>query len=134
MPSSFIDVNDLMMKLKGIGVGWILPDHMTRNINIIFCRYFIKALAVFPRHSSIHLKYAGFLRHVRKDMERATKHYKEAVEANPHYADALGSYASFLHSTTGGGDKKLTESLYRRAVEVTSLTVFVLLVLISFAP
>lgn len=83
-----------------------------------FRRYFIKALTLFPKHASIHLKYAGFLRHVRKDIPRATAHYQEATEANPQYADALGSYASFLHGT-GGGDKGQTESLYQRAIEVS---------------
>jgi hypothetical protein len=81
----------------------------------------VKALTLYPKHASIHLKYAGFLRHVRKDLPRATTHYREATEANPVYADALGSYASFLHGTaTGGdgGDKQLTENLYQRAIEV----------------
>ena len=31
--------------------------------------YYTKALHLFPEHSSIHLKYAGFLRHVRRDLK-----------------------------------------------------------------
>ena len=86
---------------------------------LLVVRYFKKALKLYPKHASIHLKYAGFLRHVRKDMERASSHYRKSTEANPTYADGLGSYASFLHGTgNNGGDKKYTESLYQRAVEV----------------
>lgn len=81
----------------------------------------MKALTLFPKHASIHLKYAGFLRHVRKDIPRASAHYKEATEVNPNYADALGSYASFLHGTgVEGSDKTVTENLYQRAIEVWS--------------
>jgi hypothetical protein len=36
-------------------------------------RFFIKALALHPKHSSLHLKYAGFLRHARHDIMGAKK-------------------------------------------------------------
>lgn len=54
-----------------------------------------------PTHSSIHLKYAGFLRHVRQDVSNAEKHYKLAISSDPSNADALGNYASFLHGELG---------------------------------
>ena len=82
-------------------------------------RHFLQALKLFPQHASIHLKYAGFLRHVRKDLPGAATHYRTATEVNPDYADGLGSYASFLHGTQGaGGGTSLAEGLYQRAVEV----------------
>ena len=56
----------------------------------------MQAIKLFP-DSSIHLKYAGFLRHIRRDLKGAENHYRLAVEANPENADACGSYASFLH-------------------------------------
>lgn len=54
-------------------------------------------MELFPDHSSTLLKYAGFVRHVKKDRKLAELFYKKAVEANPKSADALGNYASFLH-------------------------------------
>ncbi len=56
------------------------------------------ALETYPSHSSIHLKYAGFLRHVRRNMKGAEDEYRKAVETDPNHADALGNFASFLHS------------------------------------
>jgi hypothetical protein len=41
------------------------------------------AVDLFPSHSSLHLKYAGFLRHIEKDLVGAEHHYKLAVETNP---------------------------------------------------
>ena len=70
----------------------------------------MKALELFPSNSSIHFKYAGFLRHARKDDKGAELHYTLACEANPENADALGSYASFLHAT--GKNVKRAEIFY----------------------
>ena len=64
-------------------------------------RYFDKALELYPNHSSLHLKYAGFLRHARRDLIGADKHYELAILKNPQNSDALGSYASFLHGVIG---------------------------------
>ena len=64
----------------------------------------------------MHLKYAGFLRHVRRNHDQALLHYKRAVEVNDANADAIGGYASFLHGTKG--DKVLVENLYERAIAV----------------
>ena len=64
-------------------------------------RLFLRALALYPQHSSLHLKYAGFLRHARRDIVGADKHYELAVTTNPENSDALGSYASFLHGAIG---------------------------------
>ena len=77
---------------------------------------YVQALNNFPKHASIHLKYAGFLRHVRKDMHGALKHYKMAVECNDKNADTLGGYASFLHGTSG--DHHVISEMYERAIEV----------------
>lgn len=76
---------------------------------------YLSALSFFPNHASIHLKYAGFLRYVRGDLEKAHQHYRLSYENNPNYPDGVGGYASFLHGT--GGDKKLAHSLYEKAIE-----------------
>lgn len=76
---------------------------------------YIKALQLHPSQSSIHLKYAGFLRHIRRNVAEAEKYYINAVEANPHNGDALGNYASFLHGVYSRIDQ--AEIYYVRAVE-----------------
>lgn len=96
-----------------------------------------KALTLFPDHSAIHLKYAGFLRHVRRNVPIAEEHYKlaasicdgqvaaegeqkqdDGVSADFHYgsnaADAYGSYASFLHGVHHKIDE--AEIFYKKAV------------------
>lgn len=78
--------------------------------------FFLKALEMYPSHSSIHFKYAGFLRHVRKDDKAAEIHYCLACEANPLNSDALGSYASFLHGT--GKNIKRAETYYEKSLAV----------------
>ncbi len=73
-------------------------------------------MSLFPSHSSIHLKYAGFLRHVRKNVTKAEEQYKRAIEVNPMNADAIGNYASFLHGVHRNiADAEIS---YRRAVEL----------------
>ena len=67
-------------------------------------------------HSSLHLKYAGFLRHNRQDVIGADQQYELATSTNPNNADALGSYASFLHGVLGNMDE--AGSYYERAVTV----------------
>lgn len=67
------------------------------DLLVFILRFYLKALELYPQHSSIHLKFAGFLRHVKRDLPGAEKHYIKAVQVNPTNADALGSYASFLH-------------------------------------
>jgi tetratricopeptide (TPR) repeat protein len=69
-------------------------------------RYFKESLRQQPEQSSIHLKFAGFLRHVRQNDARADHHYIQAIETNPNNVDALGTYASYLH---GIGDKASLE-------------------------
>jgi Tfp pilus assembly protein PilF len=79
----------------------------------------MEALKLFPSHSTIHLKYAGFVRHVRGDIDRAGEHYKKAVKCNPQNVDALGGYASFLHGTnSSSSSKKIAEELYNSAIEL----------------
>jgi tetratricopeptide (TPR) repeat protein len=80
---------------------------------------YLSALSFYPNQASIHLKYAGFLRYVRGDLENASQHYRLSYEHNPEYADGVGGYASFLHGT--GGDKILAQSLYEKAIKVCSL-------------
>jgi tetratricopeptide (TPR) repeat protein len=80
---------------------------------------YLSALSFYPNHASIHLKYAGFLRYVRGDLEKASQHYRLSYECNPEYADGVGGYASFLHGT--GGDKILAQSLYEKAIKVFPL-------------
>ena len=62
----------------------------------------MKAVELYPNQSSILLKYAGFVRHVKKDSKAAEELYRKAIDANPLNSDALGNYASFLH---GSSDK-----------------------------
>lgn len=69
----------------------------------------------------MHLKYAGFLRHIRRNHEQALHHYRRAVDVNDQNADAIGGYASFLHGTKG--DKTLVENLYDRAIAVDDVHV-----------
>lgn len=80
---------------------------------------YLAALSFYPNHASIHLKYAGFLRYVRGDLEKANHHYRSSYECNQEYPDGVGGYASFLHGT--GGDKKLAESLYEKAIQVSDV-------------
>lgn len=79
-------------------------------------KYYLKSLELYPFQSSIHLKYAGFLRHVHKNVKDAEKHYKLAIETNNESSEALGSYASFLHGVLG--DITSAESYYEKAVAI----------------
>jgi len=80
---------------------------------------YTKALELFPQHSSINLKYAGFLRHTRRDIPGAEKYYLKAVEASPTNSDALGSYASFMHGVHN--NIKEAEKYYQKAVEADDM-------------
>lgn len=62
------------------------------------------AIKTYPDHSSILLKYAGFLRHIKKDLVGAESYYGKACAANESHADAFGSYASFLHNNPEKAD------------------------------
>lgn len=86
-----------------------------------YCRFYNQTLKLYPKHASIHFKYAGFLRHIRQDVDGAERHYKLSVEHNPKYADGVGGYASFLHGT--GGDKVLAEQLYEMSIQVRHIFV-----------
>lgn len=77
--------------------------------------YYKKSLQLFG-HSSIHLKYAGFLRHVRKDLAAAEEHYRASVTSNPRNPDAMGSLASFLHGVHHRNDE--AEELYKAAADL----------------
>jgi Tfp pilus assembly protein PilF len=74
------------------------------------------AIQYFPTDSSIHLKYAGFLRHVRKNIDGAEKEYLAAIAENSKNADALGNYASFLHGVRRNSAD--AEKFYKMAVEL----------------
>jgi len=80
----------------------------------------LKALALYPNDSSIHLKYAGFLRHIRRDLNESENHYRKAAEVNPLNPDAAGSYASFMHGVLRKMD--IAEEMYVKAIEVSNLT------------
>lgn len=82
----------------------------------ILNRFYRKAILYYPTHSSIHLKYAGFLRHVRRNISAAEEHYTLAVEHGKDNADAVGNYASFLH----GVHRKLDEAeiYYKKSIEL----------------
>jgi Tfp pilus assembly protein PilF len=58
------------------------------------------------------------LRHSRRDISGAEKHYLRAVETSPNNADALGSYASFLHGVHN--NLKEAEKFYKKAVDADS--------------
>lgn len=89
--------------------------HVHLWLNLTILRIYLKALDLYPQHSSINLKYAGFLRHTRRDIPGAEKFYLKAVEASPNNADALGSYASFLHGVHN--NIKEAEKYYQKAVD-----------------
>lgn len=72
-------------------------------------------MSLYPAHSSLQLKYAGFLRYVRQDITAAHVHYELAIKANPKNADALGTYASFLHGVLGDMDE--AACYYKQAVD-----------------
>lgn len=59
-----------------------------------------RSIELYPDHSLILLKYAGFLRHARKDPVQAEAYYERACSANPKNSDALGNYASYLHGSS----------------------------------
>lgn len=61
------------------------------------------------------LKYASFMRHVRRDQSAAEIYYKRATDLDPNFAEALGNYASFLYGLRR--NLQLVPSLYQRAVE-----------------
>jgi tetratricopeptide (TPR) repeat protein len=77
---------------------------------------YLKALKLFPDNSSILLKYAGFIRHVKRDIGGSEEYYKKAINANPMNADAIGSYASFLHGVYN--KKNEAEKLYEQALRI----------------
>jgi len=52
-------------------------------------------------------------------LKGAEVQYQLAVEVNPSNADAVGSYASFMHGVLGKMDK--AESLYEDAIRVSNL-------------
>eukprot|EP01039_Chlorochromonas_danica_P009067 gene9067-10006_t len=78
--------------------------------------FYKRALSLYPQQSSIHLKYAGFLRHVRKDLVGAEDQYKQAILTNPSNAEAVGSYASFLHGVLRRTSE--AEALYQQACQL----------------
>jgi tetratricopeptide (TPR) repeat protein len=97
------------------------------------CRAYKKGIELYPDHSSIYLKYAGFLRHVRRNINAAEDYYKLAAALcddgsqpksssgitfkgyGSNAADAFGSYASFLHGVHHKIDQ--AEYYYKKAVE-----------------
>ena len=93
------------IKLSSMKISSTPLNHLA-EFTFIFrdARVFQRALTLFPGHSSLHLKYAGFLRHAKRDIAGADKQYQLAVQNNPENADALGSYASFLHGVLGNMD------------------------------
>ena len=66
--------------------------------------FFEQAILQYPNHAGILTKYANFLKSVIGDIDKAEIHYIKAIEANAKSADAVGSYAVFLHSKNGGED------------------------------
>ena len=94
-----------------------LPSYRSLTPLSLRCnpRLYLRALELYPQHSSINLKYAGFLRHTRRDIPGAEKFYLKAVEVSPNNADALGSYASFMHGVHN--NIKEAEKYYQKAVE-----------------
>ena len=45
-------------------------------------KYYQITLETYPYQSSIHLKYAGFLRYIKKDLSKAETHYILAIQHN----------------------------------------------------
>ena len=60
------------------------------NFNTLSYSLYKKAIELYPDHSYVLLKYAGFLRHSRKDAVQAEEYYKKACTANSQNSDALG--------------------------------------------
>jgi Tfp pilus assembly protein PilF len=77
---------------------------------------FKKAIELFQCQCTTMLKYAVFLRYVRRDNDAAQKMYLRAIEVSPN-AEALGTYASFLHSIH---DIASAESYYHQAIQLDS--------------
>lgn len=75
---------------------------------------YVKAIELFPSHSSIIFKYAGFLRHIRSDLDGASTYYEKAVQVNQENADAVGALASFLHGVKQ--DYERANSFYESAI------------------
>ena len=89
-------------------------ESLQHSLFVYHDSFYLKALALNPSHSSLNLKYAGFLRHIRDDVNNAEKHYKLAILNDPSNADALGNYASFLHGDLGNMEE--AAQYYERAV------------------
>lgn len=106
---------ETLIKLKCKRVYCSNISSTLKTYTCIHTRFYVKALELYPQHSSIHLKYAGFLRHSRRDVSGAEKHYLRAVETSPSNSDALGSYASFMHGVHN--NLKEAEKYYKKAVE-----------------
>ena len=66
----------------------------------LYFRLYKRSIELYPDQSLILLKYAGFLRHARKDPVQAETYYERACSSNPKNSDALGNYASYLHGTS----------------------------------
>ncbi len=53
--------------------------------------YYQRAIKAHPTHTSIIVKYANLLKHVKKDYDAAEIMYRRGIEANPLHADSLVS-------------------------------------------
>ena len=60
--------------------------------------------------------YANFLCDIRKDLDKAEKYYKKALEINPKNAHNLGNYADFLNESRKDYDE--AEKYYKKAIEI----------------
>jgi len=67
------------------------------------------------KHPSLIGNYAIFLKNVRKDFDKAERHYLKALEAEPDDADFNGNYANFLNDVRKDFDK--AERHYLKALE-----------------
>lgn len=120
----YIGVNVTSTKHKSTILHFDLRYLIQRTVfnatkNFPSYRMYTKALELYPQHSSINLKYAGFLRHTRRDIPGAERYYLKAVEASPTNSDALGSYASFMHGVHN--NIKEAEKYYQKAVEADDM-------------
>lgn len=87
----YIEENVILKRQKGD----VNVDVSTHSMITLLClndvSFYSKAIELYPTHSSIIMKFAGFQRHAKKNLTEAEKYYRQACNVNPTNSDAIGN-------------------------------------------